>query len=160
MPADIEGTDTWLELDLIPSMSEEQFDSELLASIGKHADTKITTLISRYIPASVAGEVAKRIGVADLYAQGFTKDNRKKLCREIKHLKIGIAGSPDLDKAYVTRGGVSLKEVDRKTMRSKLVEGLYIVGEALDIDGISGGFNLQACMSEGYLAAKDILNQQ
>jgi len=160
IPADIEGADVWLELDLIPSMSDEQFDGELLDSIGKHADTKITTLISRYIPASVAGEVAKRIGVADLYAQGFTKDNRKKLCREIKHLKIGIAGSPDLDKAYVTRGGVSLKEVDRKTMRSKLVEGLYIVGEALDIDGISGGFNLQACMSEGYLAAKDILNQQ
>ena len=157
IPADIRGEGVLLELDLIPSMSDEQFDSELLDSIGRHADTKITTLISRYIPASVALEVAKRAGVSDLYAQGFTKDNRKNLCREIKHLKIGIADVPDLDKAYVTRGGVSLKEVDRKTMRSKLVEGLYIVGEALDVDGISGGFNLQACMSEGYLAAKDIL---
>lgn len=157
IPADIRGEGVLLELDLIPSMSDEQFDSELLDSIGRHADTKITTLISRYIPASVALEVAKRAGVSDLYAQGFTKDNRKNLCREIKHLKIGIADKPDLDKAYVTRGGVSLKEVDRKTMKSKLVEGLYIVGEALDVDGISGGFNLQACMSEGYLAAKDIL---
>ena len=157
IPADINGVNAWLELDLISSMSDEQFDSELLALIGRHSDTKITTLISRYIPASVAAEVAKRAGVSDLYAQGFTRDNRKNLCRMIKHLKIGIADAPDLDKAYVTRGGVSLKEVDRKTMRSKLAQGLYIVGEALDIDGISGGFNLQACMSEGYLAAKDIL---
>ncbi|MBQ1575115.1 MAG: NAD(P)/FAD-dependent oxidoreductase, partial [Clostridiales bacterium] len=64
---------------------------------------------------------------------------------------------PSIDKAYVTRGGVSLKEVDRKTMQSRLVPGLYILGEALDIDGISGGYNLQACMSEAYLAVKDIL---
>ena len=83
----------------------------------------------------------------------------KNLCREIKHLKIGIADVPDLDKAYVTRGGVSLKEVDRKTMQSKIAPGLYIIGEALDVDGISGVYNLQACISEAYLAAKSILDQ-
>ena len=52
---------------------------------------------------------------------------------------------------------MSLSEIDRKTMKSKLVSGLYITGEALDVDGISGGYNLQACMSEAYLAVKDIL---
>ena len=160
IPADVEGSNACLELDLIPSMSDEEFDRELIGLIGDHPDTKITNLIARYIPASVAGEISARAGFADIYAQGFPKESRRRLLREIKHLKIDIAEAPSMDKAYVTRGGVSLKEVDRKTMQSKLVPGLYITGEALDVDGISGGFNLQACMSEAYLAAKSILSMQ
>lgn len=160
IPADVEGSNSCLELDLIPSMSDDEFDRELIGLIGDHPDTKITNLIARYIPASVAGEISARAGFADIYAQGFPKESRRRLLREIKHLKIDIAEAPSMDKAYVTRGGVSLKEVDRKTMQSKLVPGLYITGEALDVDGISGGFNLQACMSEAYLAAKSILSMQ
>ena len=110
------------------------------------------------MPQSVASEITARAGAEGLYAQGFTKENRKNVCREIKHLKIVLAEAADLNIAYVTRGGVPLKEVDRKTMESKIVPGLYIIGEALDIDGISGGYNLQACMSEAYLASKNILN--
>ncbi|MBP5312981.1 MAG: aminoacetone oxidase family FAD-binding enzyme [Clostridia bacterium] len=158
IPADVKGTRAYLELDLVPSMNDEAFDSEFVKLIGEHADTKITTLLSRYVPASVAGEIASRCGVSDVYAQGFTKENRKKVCRLMKHLKIGIGQAPSIEAAYVTRGGVSLKEVDRKTMGSKVVPGLYIIGEALDIDGISGGYNLQACMSEAYMASKAILN--
>lgn len=160
IPADVEGSNACLELDLIPSMSDDEFDRELIGLIGDHPDTKITNLIARYIPASVAGEISARAGFADFYAQGFPKESRRRLLREIKHQKIDIAEAPSMDKAYVTRGGVSLKEVDRKTMQSKLVPGLYITGEALDVDGISGGFNLQACMSEAYLAAKSILSMQ
>ena len=131
----------------------------MLDLINVHPDTKISNLLARFIPSSVASALAERAGVSGLYAQGFTKDNRKKICCEIKHLKIGIDRTVDIEKAYVTRGGVSLKEVDRKTMQSKLIDGLYIIGEALDIDGISGGFNLQACMSEANLVAKIILKQ-
>ncbi len=157
IPADISGENAYMELDLVPSMNDGQFEQEFLALIRDHADTKITTLISRYIPASAAYEITSLIDAEDLYAQGFTKENRKKLCRTIKHLKIVLDNVQDFDRAYVTRGGVSLKEIERKTMQSKIVSGLYITGEALDIDGISGGYNLQACMSEAYLAAKDIL---
>lgn len=157
IPSDITDTGAYLELDLIPSMNDEQLDKELLDLIGKHPDTKITNLIARYIPASAAGEITSRCGLTDIYAQGFSKENRKRLLRELKHLKMRIAEAVSMDRAYVTRGGVTLTEVDRKTMQSKLVPGLYIIGEALDIDGISGGFNLQACMSEAYLAAKSIL---
>ena len=159
IPADITGKNVYLELDLVPSMSDEEFDRELLNLIGEHSDTKISNLISRYIPQSVASAVALRAGCEGLYAQGFPRELRKILCREMKHLNIGLLSAPDLKTAYVTRGGVSLKQVDRKTMQSKVVPGLYILGEALDIDGISGGYNLQACMSEAYLAAKDILKQ-
>jgi len=159
IPPDICGANTALELDLIPDSDDGQFDRELQELICKHPDTKITTLLANYIPASLAGETASAAGVFGLYAQGFTKENRKKLIRTVKHLRIGISRAPSLEKAYVTRGGVSLKEVDRKTMQSKKISGLYIIGEALDIDGISGGYNLQACMSEAYLAAKSILGR-
>lgn len=157
IPRDISDCDPYFELDLVPSLNDEQFDQQFQKLIGEHPDTKITTLLSRYVPASVAGEIAAKAGVSDLYAQGFTKDNRRKTVNEMKHLKVVISREPSIDKAYVTRGGVSLKEVDRKTMQSRIVPGLYILGEALDIDGISGGYNLQACMSEAYLAVKDIL---
>ena len=157
VPSDLTGRKAWLELDLVPSMNDEEFDLEFRRQIGEHPDTKITTLLSRYFAASVAEAAASKAGVPGLYAQGFTKENRKKICREVKHLRIGIGKAPELEKAYVTRGGVSLKEIDRKTMGSKVVSGLYVIGEALDVDGISGGYNLQACMSESYLAVKDIL---
>lgn len=159
IPSDISGKGAYLELDLIPSVKDEDFDREFQDLIKEHADTKITNLLARFVPASVASAVAERAGAEDLYAQGFTKENRKALIRETKHLRIGLESAPVLDGAYVTRGGVSLKEVDRKTCMSKIVPGLYIIGEALDIDGISGGFNLQACMSEAYLVSKDILNR-
>ena len=157
IPPDITDMSIWIELDLIPSLSDEKFDLEFQELIRDHPDSKITTLLSGYVPASVAHEVCSANGVSDLYAQSFTKENRKKTVKEIKHLKIGLDRAPSLETAYVTRGGVSLKEVDRKTFRSKLVPGLYIIGEAVDIDGVSGGYNLQACMSEAYLAAGDIL---
>ena len=157
IPSDIQKGSVWIELDLVPSMNDEQFDVELQRLINEHPDSKIATLLSGFVPASVAGEVCSRAGAADLYAQNFTKDNRRKIIKEMKHLRIGIEQAPSIDKAYVTRGGVSLKEIDRKTYASRRVPGLYVIGEAIDIDGISGGYNLQACMSEAYLVAKDIL---
>ena len=159
IPSDTSGKGAYLELDLIPSVKEEDFDREFQDLIKEHADTKITNLLARFVPSSVASAVAERAGAEELYAQGFTRENRRALIRETKHLGIGLERAPVLEGAYVTRGGVSLKEVDRKTCMSKIVPGLYIIGEALDIDGISGGFNLQACMSEAYLVSKDILNR-
>lgn len=159
IPSEVKDKKVYLELDLVPSLNDEAFDSELQELIGAHSDTKIVTLLSRYVPSSVALEIAQLADAADMYAQGFPKERRKKICRLMKHLHIGIDRVPDLEKAYVTRGGVSLNEVDRKTMESKIVPGLYIIGEALDIDGISGGYNLQACMSEAYLAAKEIIKR-
>lgn len=156
IPLDV--ADTYIELNLVPSLSDEAFDQELLGLIGAHPDTKIVNLLSRYVPSSVASCIASRAGAADLYAQGFPKESRRKICREMKHLRITVGKAPEIEAAYVTRGGVSLKEVDRKTMQSKIVPGLYIIGEALDIDGISGGYNLQACMSEAYLAVKNIFS--
>ncbi len=157
IPSDIKADDIRIELDLIPSMSDDEFDAELQRLIREHPDTKITTLLSGFMPASVAYEATSIAGAADLYSQGFTKENRKNTVKAVKHMKIGLDQAPSLEKAYVTRGGVPLKEIERKTFGSKIVPGLYITGEAADIDGISGGYNLQACMSEAHFVAKDIL---
>ena len=157
IPSDIVDMNGWIELDFTPFMTDEQIDKEFQKMIDEHPDTKVSTLASKFVPASVSRELSSRAKVTDLYAQNFTKQNRKALCKEIKHLELGIEEAPDINRAYVTRGGVSLKEVDKKTMQSKIVSGLYIIGEALDIDGISGGYNLQACMSEAYVVSRSIL---
>lgn len=159
IPAGVKDKNAFLELDLVPSMGDEEFDRELQNLIKDHPDTKITTLLARFIPASVAGVIAGEAGAENLYAQGFSKTCRKDVVKLMKHLRIGIGRAPEIERAYVTRGGVVLEEVDRKSMESKLADGLYILGEALDIDGISGGYNLQACMSEAYLASKSILSR-
>ena len=154
IPEDI--SDCHLEIDLVPDISEDSFDKELIGLIDIHPDTKIVNILSRYIPQRVAGVIADMTGLTDSYAQGLTKSSRRAIVSHMKHLVLGIRERPSLDKAYVTRGGVDLREISRKTFASKIVPGLYIAGEALDIDGISGGYNLQAAMSEAYLIARSI----
>ena len=68
-----------------------------------------------------------------------------------------MESAPNIDTAYCTRGGVRLSEIDKETMASKLIDGVYIIGEMLDVDGISGGYNLQAGLSEAYVVSKNIL---
>jgi hypothetical protein len=80
-------------------------------------------------------------------------ENRRKLCAFLRDLRFEITGSRPLDEAMVTAGGVDTREVDPRTMGSRLIEGLYFAGEILDIDGDTGGFNLQAAFSTGALAA-------
>ena len=157
IPREIVNMDGWIELDFTPFMTDEQMDAEFRKLIDEHPTAKISTLASNFVPKSVSQEIAKRADVTDIYAQNFTKKDRKALLKELKHLELGIDEAPSLERAYVTRGGVDLKEVNRTTMESRIVPGLYIIGEALDVDGISGGYNLQACMSEAYVASRSIL---
>ena len=137
-------------------MSDEQFDTELQRQIGEHPGSKISTLLSGYMPASAACEICSEAGADGLYAQNFTRENRKRLICKAKHLRLGIDQAPSIDKAYVTRGGVSLKEIDRKTFGSRLVPRLYITGEALDIDGDCGGYNLQFAFASGMRAGDSL----
>lgn len=157
IPRDIGERDGWIEIDFAPCISDEEFDLELTEMIDRKPDTKLTTLGSNYVPRSVAEHLGVRAGVTDLYASATVREKRRAYGREIKHLTLCVNEAPDFDHAYVTRGGVSLREVDRDTMRSKVSDRMYIIGEMLDIDGISGGYNLQACMSEAFVATKSIL---
>lgn len=157
VPTDIDELDGWIELDFAPSYTDEEFDREFQNLINTKPDTKVVTLGANFVPQSLSRELAVRAEVTDLYAQNLSKTKRKAFVKEMKHLELAVDEAPSINTAYVTRGGVNLKEIDRKTCESKKIKDLYIIGEALDVDGVSGGYNLQACMSEAYVVSKAIL---
>ena len=86
----------------------------------------------------------------------FTKEERAKLVRDLKHFKLSFDGLDDIDKGIVTSGGVSVKEINQQSMESKIIPGLYFIGEVLDVDALTGGFNLQIALSTAYAAASHI----
>lgn len=174
-----EDDENFIELDFVSHMRDEELDKSLIAEINSHPDTKLTNLATSYVPKSLAEELAEKImndasekecseiktvlgraevtKLKDLPGKNITGLIRKKYSQKLKHLELHLDGAPELETAYVTVGGVSTDEIDRKTMMSSKIENLYIIGEMLDVDGKSGGYNLQACMSEAYLAVKSII---
>jgi len=157
IPRNIVSSDGWIELDFTPHRTIEELDKELLEKIDSHPEARITTLASEYVPSSVADKLGERAGITDLRAGMVTREGRKELLKGLKHLELHIDNPPRYETAYVTRGGVALKEIKRESMESKLMPGMYIIGEMIDIDGVSGGYNLQAAMSEAFIAVRDIM---
>ena len=90
---------------------------------------------------------------------GFTKKERRTLLDLLKAFPLTVDGFSDINEAIITSGGVSVKEINQKTMESKLVKGLYFVGEVLDCDAYTGGFNLQIAFSTAYAAASALINE-
>ncbi|MCQ2483501.1 MAG: aminoacetone oxidase family FAD-binding enzyme [Clostridia bacterium] len=157
IPRDIGYNEGWVELDFAPQYDDAEFDRDLLAEINSKPQTKIHNISTKYVPVSVSRALTMRADITDLTSRDMRKEDRRALVKEIKHLRLGIEKAPEMETAYVTVGGVDLKDVERKTMRSKKCPNLYIIGEVLNIDGKSGGFNLQACMSEAHAAASSLL---
>ncbi len=93
---------------------------------------------------------------ADRKAAGLIRPDRAALVAAIKRLRVAVTGTLGFEKAEVTTGGVALGEVDSRTMQSKLVPGLYLAGEILDLDGPIGGYNFQAAWSTGWLAGRSV----
>ncbi|MBO4637953.1 MAG: aminoacetone oxidase family FAD-binding enzyme [Clostridiales bacterium] len=155
IPRDIGSRDGWIELDFTPGRNETELDSELAEEILNKGNAKLTTLMGKYVPSSVAAGLGHRAGVSGIYASESRRAHRKACVRELKHLGLSI-GAPSFEDAYVTRGGITCKELMRETMESKKHKGLYLIGEMIDVDGISGGYNLQAAMSEAFIAVNGI----
>lgn len=157
IPRDIASHDGWIELDFTPRITEEELHREFIEDIESGRNAKLINLVSKYVPSSVGAAIGERCGVSELYANDTNKKHRKAVVNELKHLQLHIDNPPSYEDAYVTRGGVSLKEIKRDTMQSKIDNNVYIIGEMLDIDGKSGGYNLQASMSEAFVAVKAII---
>ena len=85
----------------------------------------------------------------------ITKEERKTIVKDLKNLELTINGFRGIEEAIVTKGGISIKEINPKTMESKLIQGLYFAGEIIDLDAFTGGFNLQIAWSTGYAAAQN-----
>ena len=144
-----------LHLDLKPALSEEQLDARFLRESAENKGKQLDTYLAGWMPKALIPVILGQAGIAPAQkVQTVSKAQRADLIRAVKDLPMVITGLRGFDEAVVTRGGVDVKEIDPKTMASKKVRGLYFAGEVLDLDGTTGGFNLQIAWSTGYAAGK------
>lgn len=149
-----EGERYTVSLDLKPALDEQTLDARFLRDFEKYANRSMENALSDLYPTSMIPVMLERSGIApDCKANSLTKAQRRTLLEQTKNFSIPIVGKRPIEEAIVTRGGIDVREVDPKTMQSKLVEGLYFAGEILDCDAYTGGFNLQIAWSTAYAAA-------
>lgn len=149
--------DYTIYLDLKPALNEEQLDNKLLMLFEKEHLKSIGKVLENLLPKKLINIFLKAIDL-DYYKKAceITKVERIAIINNLKHFNLKYDSLRDIDEAIITAGGVNVKEIDPKTMESKLVKNLYIVGEVLDIDALTGGYNLQIAFSTAYQAAMSI----
>ena len=148
---------TTLSIDLKPGLSFEQLDARLLRDLAANAKKTFSGALYGLLPQKLLGVVLELAGIDGAAQAGnCTKAQRRALCETLKGLKLHVKGTRPVAEAIVTRGGVSVKEVNPSTMESKKVRNLYFAGELLDTDAFTGGFNLQIAWSTGALAGSSI----
>jgi hypothetical protein len=144
-----------LKIDLTPSISELEWLSRLDQWHSTRGNALLRTLVAQELPAALAFAICQQAGLGPiLKAAHADKAQQRRLAGMLTALPLTVTATEGFDQAMVMRGGVNLKEVDPKTLQSRLVKGLYFAGELLDLDGPCGGYNLQWAFSSGYLAGK------
>lgn len=146
-------------IDLKPALSPEQLDARLLREIASSPNRQYANLLASLLPAKLIPVFVARVGIPpDCRAHALTRAQRSETAGLLKLFAFHLTGYRPYAEAVVTRGGVAVGEVEPGTMRSKRVAGLSFAGELLDVDGYTGGFNLQIAFSTGYLAGNCIGN--
>ncbi|WP_138264306.1 NAD(P)/FAD-dependent oxidoreductase [[Clostridium] hylemonae] len=147
-----------LLIDLKPALSEEQLDQRVLRDFEENRNRQFKNAVGRLFPAKLVPVMIKLSSIdAEKKVNTITKEERRQFAGLIKHLPVTLTGLRDYREAIITRGGVSVKEVDPGTMESKLVKGICFCGEVLDLDALTGGFNLQIAWSTGHAAGAGIV---
>ncbi len=147
------GMPVQLLLDLKPALSAEQLDRRLLRDFDMGRDKQFKNILGGLLPSKMIPVMVQRSGIPpEKKGCEITKKEREYLISCLKGLEMTVTGTRGFQEAIVTQGGICVKEVNPATMGSKLVEGLYFAGEVLDLDAMTGGFNLQIAWSTGYLA--------
>lgn len=140
-----------LIVDLLPEISTERLQQEITNRDDDRGRTKIASLLYDWLPKRLVDQLTTRTG-SDASIAELSRSSAHQLVQHLKRLELPISGTRGFEKAEVTAGGVALKEVDPRTMASRLAEGLFIAGEVLDVDGWIGGYNFQAAFSTGRAA--------
>lgn len=144
-----------VRLDLKPGLSEEQLDDRVLRDFAEFSNRAFANSLEKLLPRKLIPVVVMRSGLPPLQkVREVTRAQRRSLVSLLKSFSIPVDGFRPVEEAIVTTGGVSVREVDPRTMESKLLPGLYFAGELLDVDGYTGGFNLQIAWSTAELAAQ------
>ncbi|MBR1645906.1 MAG: NAD(P)/FAD-dependent oxidoreductase [Selenomonadaceae bacterium] len=142
-----------LEINLKPALTPEQLDARILRDFDKFKRKAIKNALIELLPAKLIPVVLDAAFIDETKrVDEITAVERRRLVENLRGLLLTVTKTRPIDEAIVTAGGVDVKEIDPKTMRSKVVENLFVVGEVLDIDGFTGGFNLQAAWSTGFTA--------
>ncbi len=145
-----------LELDLQPGKTLEDLDRELLALVTGN-NKFLRNSLEGVLPERMVGAVLNISKISpEKLANNLSKLERQALARTMKTLRLEVKSVEGFERAMVTRGGLELKEIDPKTMKSKLISNLYVAGEILDLVGPTGGFNLQLCWSTGFVAGESV----
>ncbi len=150
-----------LEIDLKPALDEKTLDARLLRDFEKYANRAFKNALTDLAGRAMIPVLVERSGIpGDIKVHEITRTHRQNLLRLFKAFPVPVSAPRPIDEAIVTAGGICTKEVDPRTMGSKLVRGLYFAGEVLDLDAYTGGFNLQIAWSTGYVAGKSILKEE
>ena len=146
-----------LVIDLKPALSEEQLDARVLREFDTNHNKQFKNAVTGLFPAKLLPVMIHLSGIdPEKKVNVITKEERMNFVHLIKHFTVTLTGLRDFKEAIITRGGVKVKEVNPSTMESKLVQGLYFAGEVLDLDALTGGFNLQIAWSTAYAAGSNI----
>lgn len=147
-----------LELDFKPALNSEQLENRLLREFSENLNKNLTYIIKGLLPRSLVEIFLNKAAInGETKVNSFSKEQRMKIISLLKAFPLNFDGLYPIEAGIVTAGGVDLKEINPKTMESKLVNGLYFIGEVLDIDCLTGGFNLQTAFSTAYAAAVNLI---
>ena len=146
-----------LEIDLKPALTEEQLDQRVLRDFEENHNRQFKNAITKLFPTKLIPVMLELGGIdPEKKVNSIETEERKQFVHLIKQFRMTLTGLRDYPEAIITKGGVNVKEIDPGTMESKLVKGLYFAGEVLDLDALTGGFNLQIAWSTGYAAGNAI----
>lgn len=147
-----------LSLDFKPALSLEQLDRRILRDFENNKNKNLKNLLKGLLPKAVAEIFAEVVGLNEnKKVNEITKTERQTLVKRLKDFKLNYAGLYNIDAGIITSGGVDIKQINPKTFESKLVGGLYFLGEVLDVDALTGGFNLQIAFATAYCMAKNFV---
>ncbi|OKZ73373.1 MAG: FAD-dependent oxidoreductase [Clostridium sp. 26_22] len=144
-----------LKIDFKPALSEEKLNDRILRDFNEEKNKMFRNSLDKLLPQKLIPIIIKISGIdPNKKVNEITKIERKNLVKLLKNFEITIKGFRTIDEAIITSGGIKIKEINPKTMESKIIEGLYFAGEIIDVDAYTGGFNLQIAYSTGYTAGK------
>lgn len=147
-----------LEIDLKPALDEKKLDARILRDFEKYANREFKNALSDLAGSAMIPVLVRLSGIPeDTKVNSITREQRIKLLHLFKAFPVSVSGTRPIDEAIVTAGGVNTKEINPRTMESKLISELYFAGEVLDLDGYTGGFNLQIAWSTGFVAGNSVL---
>lgn len=157
-----EADETMLYIDLKPAMDAEQLDKRLLRDFEQNKNRQFKNALGGLFPGKLIPVMVELSGIwPEKKVNEITREERRSFAELIKRLPMTVTGTRSYAEAVITRGGVSVKDINPSTMESKKVKGLYFAGEVLDLDALTGGFNLQIAWSTGHLSGQcssDILD--